>query len=212
MTRLALDRTRLSGIALVAGGALSIAGYVLTGTLFGSGDDRFAEPLFTPLYGLALAGVILTLLGLPAILAAHGERAARLTLIGYVGTFAALAMLNLGEGVIEGFVKPYFMTHGGTLPDEPTSLGVYFLIAFLFVVVGVVSLGIAVIRAKVFPGWAGALLIAAVPLSFVGPSLPGPLAETPDYLLFVALITFGRMVAWPTPRARSVAAGAEAAA
>lgn len=211
MTQLASRRTRLTGTALVLGGALSIAGYVLTGTLFGSGDDRFTKTLFTPVYSLALAGAILTLIGLPAILDAHGERAARLTLVGYVGTFAALAMFNLGEGVIEGFVKPYFMNHGGVIPDAPTSLGVYFLIASLLVIVGLGSLGVAVIRAGVFPSWVGVLLIAAVPLSFVGQSLPGPLVETADYLMFIALITIGWTVAQPARNARRLVAPQAAA-
>jgi hypothetical protein len=214
MTQLASQRNRLAGIALVIGGALSIAGYILSGTLVhSSGDARFIDPRFLPLYSIALVGAVLSVLGLPAVLAAHGERAARLTLVGYVGTFSALVMLNVGEGVIEAFVKPYLFSHGGIPDDVPTGLDVYFLIATLFVVVGLVSLGIAVIRAKVFAWWVGALLIASVPFSFAGQALPGPLAELSDYCAFVALITIGWRVAQPTAqRKRRIVSNAEAAA
>ena len=211
MRQLDSHRNRLAGMALVLGGTLSIAGYVITGTVFGSSDhDRFTPPLFPPLYSIALVGAVLSVLGLPAILAAHKEREARLTLVGYVGTFAALVMLNVGEGVIEAFVKPYLVTHGGIPKEAPTGLGIYFGIASLFVLVGLISLGIAVIRAKVFPRWVGALIISAVPFSFIGQALPGPLVDLADYLLFIALIAIGWTVAKPAPNAQRLFAGAEA--
>ena len=210
MTPLAQQRARLAGIALVVGGALSIAGYILSGVLVrGSDDARFTNAHFLPLYAIGLTGAFLSVLGLPAVLVAHGERAARLTLVGFVGTYAALAMLNVGEGIIEAFVKPYLATHGGIPDNVPTGLSVYFLIATLFTVVGLVALGIAVIRAKVFGWWVGALLIAAAPLSFVGEALPGALAELADYCAFAALITIGWRVA---RRARRENAGIQIAA
>jgi hypothetical protein len=214
MTQLAQQRNRLAGIALVAGGTLSIAGYILSGTLVRtSGDARFIDARFLPLYAIALVGAVLSVLGLPAILAAHGERAPRLTLVGYIGTFVALATLNVAEGVIEAFVKPYLVTHGGIPDDVGTGLDVYFLIATLFTIVGLISLGIAVIRAGVFPWWVGALLIASVPLSFVGQALPEPLVELSDYFAFAALITIGWRVARPAGSlARRFSSEVEAAA
>jgi hypothetical protein len=208
------NRNRLAGIALAAGGALSIAGYILSGTgVREDGDARFADPHFVPLYGIALAGAVLSVLGFPAVLTAHGERVGRLMLVGYAGTFVALAMLNLGEGVIEGLVKPYLVHHGGIPDNAPTSLGIYFLIATIAIVVGLISLGVAVIRAKVFGWWVGALLIASVPLSFFGETFPPPLAELADYCAFVALIAIGWRV-WRTAEARDrrLVLNAEAAA
>lgn len=212
MNQLTSHRSRLAGMALVAGGILSIAGYVITGTVFGSGDHRFTESLWAPLYSIALAGAVLSALGMPAIFAIQRERSVRLTLVGYVGTFAALVMLNVGEGVIEGFVKPYLMTHGGIPKDDPTALVVYFTVAFLFTAVGLICLGIAVIRARTLPRWVGALLIAAVPLSMVGQSLPGPLVESADYCLFIALITIGWRVSRSPVHAPSLVPRADRAA
>jgi hypothetical protein len=213
MTQIEAQRHRLAGIALVAGGALAIAGYFVTGAVYGgSGDDRFAHPLFPALYSIALAGVVISILGFPAILAAQKERAARLTLAGYIGTLTTLVMLNLGEGVVEGYVKPYLATHGG-IPNEPTSFTVYFVVAALFMVSGLVSLGIAVIRAKVLPSWVGVLLILAVPVSFAGTSLPGPLALLGDYLAFLAFMRIGWTAAQPaTAQTRPRIAAAETAA
>src|SRR5260370_2759680 len=53
-------------------------------------------------------------------------------------------------------------------------------------------MGLAVIRARVFPRWTGALFIASPFISF--PVLPGPLAELGDYLAFIALATIGLQV------------------
>jgi hypothetical protein len=213
MTQLTSHRNRLAGTALVVGGTLTITGYVLTGTLIGSsGDGRFTNALWAPLYSIALVGAVLSVLGLPAILAAHKGRAARLTLLGYIGILTTIVMLNIGEGVIEAFVKPYLATHGGIPKHTPAGLNVYFGVAFLFLIGGLISLGIAVIRAKVFPWWVGALFIASVPMSFIGQGLPGPLAEIGDYLAFLALITIGWAVGQPTQQVRRLATNAEAAA
>ncbi|MDQ1382154.1 MAG: hypothetical protein QOJ71_2873 [Actinomycetota bacterium] len=208
MTQLASQRNRLAGGGLVAGGILTIVGFFVTTAVYGgNGDDRFTHPLFPALYSIGLAGTILSILGFPAILAAQKERMPRLTLVGYVGTLATIVMLNLGEGVVEAYVKPYLATHGG-IPDEPRSFTIYFTVAALLMIVGLFALGVAVIRAHVFPWWVGALLIAAVPLSFVGTSLPGPLALLGDYLAFAAFIVMGWSVVRPA-RSRVTRAVAE---
>jgi hypothetical protein len=189
---------RLAGWALITGGVLSIAGFLAASTIVGSSGDandaRFSDPLWAPLNSVALAGAVITLLGLPAILAAHGERAQRLTLVGYVGIFVPLVMLNVGESTTETFIKPYLVHHGGVPKNLPTGFETFMGVALLILIVGVVCLGIAVIRARVFPSWVGALLIACIPLSVAGGSLPGPLALLGDYLAFIALIAIGRQV------------------
>jgi hypothetical protein len=194
---------RLAGSALAAGGALAIAGYLLAGTLTGgSGDAHFTDPLWQPLYALALAGNLLVILGFPAVLIAQDGRLPRLTAAGYAGTLAALLMLNLGEGVIEGFVKPYLVTHGGIPKIEPAGFVAWEMVALLCAFAGLICLGAAVLRARALPRWVGALLIAAAPLSFAVSGLPGPLAELGDYCLMIALIAVGRRVAAPATSPR----------
>ncbi|MDR0358206.1 MAG: hypothetical protein LBJ87_01910, partial [bacterium] len=109
-----MDRGRLAGAALLIGSVLVIAGYAAANAFTGSsGDARFTNPGYVPLYSVALAGDLIAVLGLPAILVAQGKRAYRLTTLGYAGTLLAIVMLNIGEGTTEAFVKPYLVTHGG---------------------------------------------------------------------------------------------------
>ncbi|MFL5840298.1 MAG: hypothetical protein ACJ77Z_07585 [Thermoleophilaceae bacterium] len=185
------DRTRLAGGALVAGGALAFAGYLAAGLVAGYGDGRFTHPHWSLLYSIALAGDLLAVLGLPAILAAQRGRSPRLTLVGYVGLFAALVMLNIGEGVIEGFIKPYFATHGGIPDPLPNGFDVFDGVGLLGVVAGLPCLGAAILRAKVLPRWVGILMIASAPVSLAGSALPGPLALLGDYCAYVALMAIG---------------------
>jgi hypothetical protein len=215
-----INRIRLAGWALITGGVLSIGGFLAASSFIGSSGDatdaRFSDPLWPGLNAIAIAGAIITLLGLPAILAYHGDRFPRLTLVGYVGLFVPLVMLNVGESTTEAFIKPYLVSHGGVPENLPNGFEPFMGVALLFLVVGVVCLGIAVIRARVFPWWVGALLIACVPLSAAGGALPGPLALLGDYMAFLALIVIGRQVvrteAERLPRAASHPSVARAAA
>lgn len=189
---------RLAGYALVIGGAIGIAGYLAVGIIVGgSGDARFIDPLWQPLYSIALAGVILVILGFPATLIAQDGRFPRLTAVGYAGTLAALVMLNLGEGVIEGFVKPYLVTHGGIPSHEPAGFAAFETVALVCMVVGLVSLGVAVLRAGTLPRWVGVLLIVSPFVSFAAGGLPGPFAELPDYGVYLALMAMGWQAVGP---------------
>ena len=188
-----VNRTRLGGWALIIGAIVAAGGYLAAGALIrGHGDARYTSSLWTPLNGIAIAGNIIIALGLPVILTCHDRRAARLTLVGYVGLFATVTMLNISEGCLEAFVKPYLATHGGVPSNPPGGFAVFENIALVFLLVGLICMGIAVIRARVFPRWVGALFIVSPFVSVLG--LPGPLAELSDYLAFIALVTIGLQV------------------
>jgi hypothetical protein len=99
---------RLAGLALMAGCVLATLGFLgVSLAMHGPEDGWPTDPLWQPMYGVALAGNLLVVLGLPAILAEHGHSSRRLTLVGYAGTFAPLAMLNVAETSIEAILKPY---------------------------------------------------------------------------------------------------------
>ena len=184
------NRTRLGGWALIIGTIVATIGYLAVGTLVhGHGDARFISSLWEPLNGIAIAGNIIIVLGLPVILTCHDRRAARLTLVGYVGLYATLVMLNISESCYEAFIKPYLATRGGVPSNPPGGFAIFEDIALVFLLVGLICLGIAVIRAHVFPRWTGALFIVSPFLAVLG--LPGPLAELSDYLAFIALATIG---------------------
>jgi hypothetical protein len=174
----------------MAGCALAAIGFVAISVAApGSGADRYTDPLWQPLYGVLLAGSVLVVLGLPAILAVHGRAFRRLTLVGYVGIFAPLVMLNVAETTIEAFVMPYLAAHGGVPDETPAGLDAYEGVALLLLIVGAVCLSIAVFRARILPVWVGVALLASVVGAFVLHG--GAVAFVSDYLILAALFCFG---------------------
>ena len=181
---------RLAGIALMAGCVLATLGFLGVSLAMRGGTDQWpANSLWQPMYGVALAGNVLIVLGLPAIIAVHGRAYRRLTLAGYLGIFAPLVILNVAETTIEAFIKPYLASRGGFPDPIPAGLNAFEGVALLLLIVGAVCLAIAIFRARIMPMWVG----IAVLLSVVGAFLlhSGPTAFISDYLLFAALFTFG---------------------
>lgn len=188
-------QSRLAGFALILGGALALVGYLAAGTIAGgSGDAHFIDPLFQPLYAIALAGTILTVIGLPAVLAAQRGHFPRLTTVGYAGTLAALLILSIGVGVVEGFVKPYLVTHGG-IPKDPSGIAAWEIVGLVCMVVGLVCLGVAVLRAGTLPRWVGGFMILTPFLSFALGSMRPPFDSIADDFMNIALIAIGWQVA-----------------
>lgn len=187
---------RLAGLVLMAGCVLATLGFLgVSLTMQGSQTSWPTHALWQPMYGVALAGNLLVVLGLPAILAVHGRTYRRLTLVGYAGIFAPMVLLNMAETTIEAFVKPYLATHGGIPDQEPAGLEAFGTAALLLLVAGAVCLAVAVFRGRVMPAWVG----VAVLLSLVGAFLlhGGPLGFVSDYCLFAALFAFGLRAARP---------------
>ena len=181
---------RLAGLALVAGCVLATLGFLgVSLTMHGPESAWPTDPLWQPMYGVALAGNLLVVLGLPAILAVHGSAARRLTLVGYVGIFAPLAMLNVAETTIEAFVKPYLATHGGFPDETPAGLNAFETVALVLLIVGAVCLAVAVFRARVLPVWVGVAVLLSVVCAFFLHG--GPVVFVSDYVLFAALFWIG---------------------
>ena len=180
---------RLTALALVIGSAVATLGYAAAFVANGGGDARFASSSWVGLYTVALLGCVIVLLGLPALVDAQRGGSPRLTRIGYVGVFVPLAILNIGEGTVEGFVKPYLAHHGGVPAADLPGLAAYEAPSLLVLLVGMLCLGIAVLRARVLPRWIGVLFIVVPFLGAAG--LQGAVSLLPDYLLFVGLFAVG---------------------
>jgi hypothetical protein len=178
------DRTRPAAWTLIAGAALASAGYLAASLLPGDEPARLTHPLWVPLNALAITGDILMVLGLPAILV--GLRGRALALVGYVGLFAALVMLNISEGVIEAFVKPYLVGHGGVPDQAPPGFAAYEGVALFFLLVGLLALGVAVLRSGTYPRWVGVAFLLSPVSSFL--PVTGPLQLLSDYLAYAAII------------------------
>jgi hypothetical protein len=194
---------RLTSWALVVGSVVATAGYASAFAFNGNGDARFAGSSWVSLYTIALLGNVLVLIGLPALVHAQLGRSPVLTRIGYLGMFVPLVILNIGEGTVEGFVKPYLANHGGIPKDDLPGLMAYEVPALLVMLAGMVCLGIAVLRARALPRWVGILFIVVPFLGAAG--LQGAISLLPDYLLFIALFTVGvtqlRVARAPEPAA-----------
>lgn len=180
---------RLAGLTLMAGCVLATLAFLGISLLEGTGGPAYTDPLWQPLYGVLLAGSVLVVLGLPAILAVHGRNARTLTLIGYVGIAAPLIMLNVAETSIEAFVMPYLAHHGGVPASTPAGLNAFEGAALLLFIVGVVCLAVAVFRARVVPVWVGIALVASLVGAFVLHG--GAIAFISDYCIYAALFCFG---------------------
>lgn len=182
-------KVRLTSWALVAGSLVASAGYASAFAMNGAGDQRFAGSSWVALYTVALLGDVLVLLGLPAVVHAQVGRAPILTRIGYAGVFVPLVVLNIGEGTVEGFVKPYLAKHGGIPTNDLPGLTAYEIPALLVMLVGMVCLGIAVLRARALPRWIGVVFLVVPFLGAAG--MQGAISLLPDYLLFLGLAAVG---------------------
>ena len=184
-----MNLRRLAGWALIVGTTVATAGYAASRLLApGGGDAVYRNQLFPLFQGIALVGDVVIALGLPVILT-FASRALKLHLVGFVGVFTALLMLNLGEGTIEAFVKPYLAHHGGIPMQDPSGLVAFEAIALVALVAGSVCLGIAVLRARSLPWWIGATLIVSGLGGALG--LPGAWFLLPDTLFYASLFAVG---------------------
>jgi hypothetical protein len=171
---------RLSGLALILAGPLCILGGVLHPVVDGHAHDAHALMTDHTIGSVALlAGEALLLLGLPGV---YGWLAPRLGVTGLIG-FVLYVLGNLLNAVphlvIMGFAGEHLAEqHPDVLSENDVILAapafeaeqVVTGLAFL---VGLLLLGIALVRAAGLPKWIGALAIAGAVLPFV----PLPLVE-----------------------------------
>ena len=86
-------------------------------------------------------------------------------------------------------MKPYQATHGGIPAEDLPGLTAYEIPALLVLLVGMVCLGIGVLRVRALPRWVGVLFLVVPFLGAAG--LQGAVSLLPDYLLYVGLFTVG---------------------
>jgi len=163
---------RLSGISLLLGALVSVIAGVMT--LFFNHNytaslSTFQSPLWSTYYSLFFVALALILLGLPALyLRQAGRRGGVLGLVGVflivLGNFLLMAMIGYFVSILPllaakapQVINAAFESGFGIFPLGGTAFGL----------IGLILLGIALIRARVFPPFVGILLIASVVLSLV---------------------------------------------
>jgi hypothetical protein len=163
---------RLSGIILLLGAVLSVIAGILTffvDTSYTASLSTFRSPLWSTYYSLFFVALALILLGLPALyLRQAGRRGGVLGLVGVflivLGNFLLMAMIGYFVSILPllaakapQVINAAFESGFGIFPLGGTAFGL----------IGLILLGIALIRSRVFPPFVGILLIASVVLSLV---------------------------------------------
>ena len=187
--------SRLAGIALLLGGALSVAGTLIG---FLPGDPTTAAYFNSVPYFLngmfVFVGAALVVLGLPAVIAAQATRAGALTTIGVACLILVNLIYNISNTFVDLTIFPYLATNPAThdfAQSAPPVMAVFFYAGMLLAVIGALTLGIAILRAGVFPRWIGVLLLLVVPAQILA-SFDIPIVESIAPLLgALALIGLG---------------------
>ncbi len=190
---------RLSGISLLLGAAVNVIAGVMTLFLDSSlsaSPTTIQSPLWSTFWSLAFVGIVLLLLGLPALyLRQVGERGG---VVGLIGVFlvALGSFLGMATTAYCVSIAPLLAAKAPNLINAgyETSLAVFGISATVLGIIGPLLLGIAVIRAKVFPLLVGLLLMVAGVLSPVTTFSGGALFALIGQVGIVsAAIAYGRV-------------------
>lgn len=190
---------RLSGVALVLGSAISVVYYVIQGWfLSGTSIAAILSPLDFASQHLAIIGGVLVLLGLPGLYARQAERAGILGLLGFVliwyVTLMQSVLIPLGNLSFMSDMTAHIIPQSvATLMTPPPAWAAYSVVSMIGQVVGLLSLGIATVRAKVFPRWTGWTLLACLALGVVSmtPFVPEALSNLVAVVASIAIIGIG---------------------
>jgi hypothetical protein len=164
---------RIGSFALVGAGVLA-AGYGLIAP-----DETtpgvFQHPAYVLGNVLNTARWILMTFGLVALYLRQGHRRRALNLAAFLSSFIAI-ILTVGLDVDKTFILPYLASLTPAITsmadfaaNMPAALQPYLAVlmsALLLHLVGLVLVGVAVVRSGVLPAWAGWLLIAGTVSSY----------------------------------------------
>jgi len=204
---------QLSGLSLVLNALLLLIGLILHPV--DTGVTTVKDPLILASYLLGFFAVLFTLLGLPGVFLRQADRSALLGLLGMLFTFFGIAILDGTHSVISFAVLPILATSPATAAQlvsldtaiQQGLLGTLVTVGAPMVLLGLLLLGIATLRAGIFPRWVGIVLIVVVPLipfSFVVPILSNAGLDLP-YFAFAAagfVLLTGRGLRQPRPMAQ----------
>ena len=170
---------RISGLSLVAGCALMAIGDVLRVI---SGPDPANVLLAIGWFGQAV-GAALAILGLPGFCARIAGTDV-LGVAGLAGVAVFLFYFGIFGGLLHALAVPGLISQGATRP-HPVDIG--FLVAAIFVMLGSLALGVALLRGRRLSPGAPALLIAGGVALVVG----HPIVHVEDAGLLLLLAGLG---------------------
>ena len=148
---------RASGLALLLGTTLVIIGLPLS---FVFPPD---SPMALAMVGVWTSGVVLVQLGMPGIVARQAKQTGWLGFVGFLLLFSGGFLLASFFAVLDLTIFPWLDVHAPQLSVQffttNPAVNVYAAVASSLFGVGGALLGIATMRARVFPRGAGLLLI-----------------------------------------------------
>jgi hypothetical protein len=183
---------RLAGGALVTGSVLSILGFALTDLQHGTPTPATVKsPLYLGGSLLIYVGAVLVLFGLPGLLGRQFDRSRVLTLTGTAG-FALVTIIDSISNTFANITMfPMLIdnpaTRAAALGSPPAMMGVFFIAGGIAGLAGAVTLGISLLRARVFPRWIAIVLFVAAATFPFG----GALENLPPILAGVAMLGVG---------------------
>ncbi|GAC1613777.1 MAG: hypothetical protein NVS4B7_05460 [Ktedonobacteraceae bacterium] len=137
-----------------------------------------------------LIGSLLFLIGFPGMYLRQSERAGVLGFVGFILVFFAVLLGEAAFSLLQIIVLPYLAQHAPQLagPNSgPPALFVLFIVPPLMITIGSILLGIATMRARMFPRLAGILLlVSGIIFLLTIPPLPSPLGDILEVAAFVA--------------------------
>ncbi|MDP9477293.1 MAG: hypothetical protein M3R38_16700 [Actinomycetota bacterium] len=204
---------RLSGLALLLGAILAIVAIVGHNAVRQASE--FADITNSPsvtFVRLLMVGALLVIIGLPGLYARQAERAGVLGLLGFVMTFVGLLFADVVMTANYGFIMPKIAatSEGRALIESGLPDPGFMMLVFPMILIGLLLLGIGIVRAKVLPRWMGLLFVAGVLFIPVASAVPliAHLFSAPIFLAFAscgyALVRDTPQVAWRHEPAQQV--------
>lgn len=198
---------RLSGWLLLVGAAGGIVSLLLSDLLLGgSRPTQSGAPLWTVVNLLAMICGWMVILAMTGAYARISARAGWPGLIGWVCLEIANIMVSTGLTAIYMLAVPVLSPGDRRAFDATTgsNLGnpvlLFSVIALLILVVGAITFGLGIGRARVYPSWTGWALIVAGVTTVLGTLLRGALTALPpiigDSPLLLLQVTQGALGWW----------------
>ena len=182
---------RWGGPAIAVGGALVGLFPILHPAHDSAG---YASAAWAPIHLVPHLGLILLIAGLPRLVLAHGHSGGRLLRVGAAITYVGMA-LTLGQAMVEAFIFPIWAVDspGRLTGPPPFGAGLFMMAGSLALLVGFVTLGIAVARTRALPRIAGILLALGGPAFALGGAALNltPVFVTGGLLLGAGLVWLG---------------------
>jgi hypothetical protein len=184
---------RWSGGALIVSSILLIIEIVVSNLMCPGHNCTLQQDMSLPWLLVTLTwlvGSLLFVIGFPGMYLRQAERAGMLGFVGFILVFFAVLLGEAAFSLLQIIVLPFLAQHAPQLvgPNNgPPALFVLFLVAPLMITIGSILLGIATMRARVFPRWAGILLlVSGIFFLLTIPPLPSPLGDILEVVAFVA--------------------------